>query len=74
MPTQNNGPLGQRFIYQLFGTTGHLFRNHRAYIRCSLVRITHHQCARQREFIVQDADGYLVRLVERLGERPAYSI
>jgi catechol 2,3-dioxygenase-like lactoylglutathione lyase family enzyme len=25
----------------------------------------------QREFIVQDADGYLVRLVERLGERPA---
>ena len=24
----------------------------------------------QREFIVQDADGYLVRLVERLGERP----
>ncbi|WP_420234423.1 bleomycin resistance protein [Pseudomonas sp. ABY48] len=28
----------------------------------------------QREFIVQDPDGYLVRLVERLGERPAYSI
>lgn len=25
----------------------------------------------QREFSVQDADGYLVRLVERLGERPA---
>ncbi|EJM77431.1 bleomycin resistance protein [Pseudomonas sp. GM60] len=25
----------------------------------------------QREFIVQDPDGYLVRLVERLGERPA---
>ncbi|PKA73088.1 catechol 2,3-dioxygenase-like lactoylglutathione lyase family enzyme [Pseudomonas baetica] len=24
----------------------------------------------QREFIVQDPDGYLVRLVERLGERP----
>lgn len=28
----------------------------------------------QREFIVQDPDGYLVRLVERLGERPAFSI
>ncbi|MCP1476267.1 catechol 2,3-dioxygenase-like lactoylglutathione lyase family enzyme [Pseudomonas sp. EB276 TE3739] len=28
----------------------------------------------QREFIVQDPDGYLVRLVERLGERPACSI
>jgi hypothetical protein len=28
----------------------------------------------QREFIVQDDDGYLVRLVERLGERPACSI
>lgn len=28
----------------------------------------------QRELIVQDADGYLVRLVERLGERPACSI
>ena len=27
----------------------------------------------QREFIVQDPDGYLVRLVERLGERPACS-
>lgn len=27
----------------------------------------------QREFIVQDTDGYLVRLVERLGERPASS-
>ncbi|WP_339472051.1 bleomycin resistance protein [Pseudomonas sp. EL_65y_Pfl1_R83] len=27
----------------------------------------------QREFIVQDPDGYLVRLVERLGERPAGS-
>jgi catechol 2,3-dioxygenase-like lactoylglutathione lyase family enzyme len=26
--------------------------------------------AGQREFIVQDPDGYLVRLVERLGERP----
>lgn len=25
----------------------------------------------QREFIVQDPDGYLVRLVDRLGERPA---
>ncbi len=25
----------------------------------------------QREFIVQDPDGYLVRLVERLGEKPA---
>jgi len=24
----------------------------------------------QREFIVQDPDGYLVRMVERLGERP----
>lgn len=24
----------------------------------------------QREFIVQDPDGYLVRLIERLGERP----
>lgn len=24
----------------------------------------------QREFIVQDPDGYLIRLVERLGERP----
>jgi hypothetical protein len=29
---------------------------------------------RQREFIVQDVDGYLVRLVERLGERLACSI
>lgn len=28
----------------------------------------------QRECIVQDPDGYLVRLVERLGERPAGSI
>ena len=28
----------------------------------------------QREFIVQDPDGYLVRLVERLGERPACSM
>lgn len=28
----------------------------------------------QREFIVQDPDGYLVRLVERLGERPACSL
>lgn len=28
----------------------------------------------QREFIVQDPDGYLVRLVERLGERPTCSI
>lgn len=28
----------------------------------------------QREFIVQDPDGYLVRLVERLGERPALSM
>jgi catechol 2,3-dioxygenase-like lactoylglutathione lyase family enzyme len=28
----------------------------------------------QREFIVQDPDGYLVRLVQRLGERPACSI
>jgi len=28
----------------------------------------------QREFIVQDPDGYLVRLVERLGERAACSI
>ena len=28
----------------------------------------------QREFIVQDPDGYLVRLVERLGERPVCSI
>ncbi|WP_226501498.1 VOC family protein [Pseudomonas sp. MWU16-30322] len=28
----------------------------------------------QREFIVQDPDGYLVRLVERLGERPDCSI
>lgn len=27
----------------------------------------------QREFIVQDPDGYLVRLVERLGERPVSS-
>lgn len=27
----------------------------------------------QREFIVQAPDGYLVRLVERLGERPACS-
>jgi len=27
----------------------------------------------QREFIVQDPDGYLVRLVERLGEKPACS-
>ncbi|MGY2251317.1 bleomycin resistance protein [Pseudomonas reactans] len=27
----------------------------------------------QREFIVQDPDGYLVRLVERLGERPVGS-
>lgn len=27
----------------------------------------------QRELIVQDPDGYLVRLVERLGERPAGS-
>lgn len=27
----------------------------------------------QREFLVQDPDGYLVRLVERLGERPASS-
>jgi catechol 2,3-dioxygenase-like lactoylglutathione lyase family enzyme len=27
----------------------------------------------QREFIVQDPDGYLVRLVERLGERPVCS-
>lgn len=26
--------------------------------------------AGQRQFIVQDPDGYLVRLVERLGERP----
>ena len=30
--------------------------------------------AGQREFIVQDPDGYLVRLVERLGERPVCSI
>ncbi|MDQ0653366.1 bleomycin resistance protein [Pseudomonas cedrina] len=29
--------------------------------------------AGQREFIVQDPDGYLVRLVERLGERPVCS-
>lgn len=28
----------------------------------------------QREFVVQDPDGYLVRLVERLGERPVCSI
>ncbi|AXI61348.1 MULTISPECIES: bleomycin resistance protein [Pseudomonas] len=28
----------------------------------------------QREFIVQDPDGYLVRLVERLGERPVCSL
>ncbi len=28
----------------------------------------------QREFLVQDPDGYLVRLVERLGERPVYPI
>lgn len=28
----------------------------------------------QREFIVQDPDGYLVRLVQRLGERPACSV
>jgi catechol 2,3-dioxygenase-like lactoylglutathione lyase family enzyme len=28
----------------------------------------------QREFFVQDPDGYLIRLVERLGERPACSI
>lgn len=28
----------------------------------------------QREFNVQDPDGYLVRLVERMGERPACSI
>jgi catechol 2,3-dioxygenase-like lactoylglutathione lyase family enzyme len=28
----------------------------------------------QREFIVQDPDGYLVRLVERLGERAVCSI
>ena len=28
----------------------------------------------QSEFIVQDPDGYLVRLVERLGERPVCSI
>lgn len=28
----------------------------------------------QREFLVQDPDGYLVRLVERLGERPVCSI
>jgi hypothetical protein len=27
----------------------------------------------QREFIVQDPDGYLVRLIERLGERPVCS-
>lgn len=27
----------------------------------------------QREFIVQDPDGYLIRLVERLGERPCDS-
>lgn len=27
----------------------------------------------QREFIVQDPDGYLVRLVERLGERPVWA-
>ncbi|MGH8357441.1 MAG: VOC family protein, partial [Pseudomonas sp.] len=26
--------------------------------------------AGQRQFIVQDPDGYLVRLVQRLGERP----
>lgn len=30
--------------------------------------------AGQREFIVQDPDGYLIRLVERLGERPLCSI
>lgn len=29
--------------------------------------------AGQREFIVQEPDGYLVRLVERLGERPVGS-
>lgn len=29
--------------------------------------------AGQREFIVQDPDGYLIRLVERLGERPVGS-
>ncbi|MNC63419.1 hypothetical protein D3C87_2036580 [compost metagenome] len=46
VPTQNNGALGQCFIYQLFGTTGRLFRNHRAYIRCSLARIPHYQGAR----------------------------
>ncbi|MCU0070207.1 VOC family protein [Pseudomonas koreensis] len=28
----------------------------------------------QREFLVQDPDGYLVRLVERLGERPVCQI
>lgn len=28
----------------------------------------------QREFIVQDPEGYLVKLVERLGERPACQI
>ncbi|TEA58469.1 VOC family protein [Pseudomonas sp. CH235] len=28
----------------------------------------------QREFLVQDPDGYLVRLVERLGERPVCTI
>ncbi|AZV26876.1 bleomycin resistance family protein [Pseudomonas syringae] len=28
----------------------------------------------QREFLVQDPDGYLVRLVERLGERPVFPI
>ncbi|MNY76556.1 hypothetical protein D3C86_2161800 [compost metagenome] len=44
--TQKNGTLGQRIIYQLFGTTRRLFRDHRAYICCSLVRIAHHQCTR----------------------------
>lgn len=28
----------------------------------------------QREFIVQDPEGYLVKLIERLGERPACQI
>lgn len=57
-------------IIQKLGQAGfHLFREcNDTWYRADSVEVG------QREFIVQDPDGYLLRLVERLGERPACSI
>ncbi|MNP26538.1 hypothetical protein D3C76_1193980 [compost metagenome] len=46
VPTQKDSTFGQCFIDQLLGTTRRLLGNHRAYVRCSLVRITYYQGAR----------------------------